>query len=197
MDRRSLDDAEIRRLLIRTAARDAEAFERLYRLTLPLLLGVAQRVLGRRELAQEAVHDAFVKVWHAAGSFDPLAERATAWLVAVVRHRAIDLAASAEASRVDAAGDDIDAIVDRAYAWDPRPDDVLDSGRGRRWLRLCLDELQPGERQAIVLAYHHGLSHGELAAHLSRPLGTVKSWIRRGLESLRACVERHAGGVPR
>lgn len=189
-----LDDTEVKRLLIRTAAGDAAAFERLYRLTMPLLLGVAQRVLGRRELAQEAVHDAFTKVWHAAGSFDPLAPHATAWLVAIARNRAIDLAASAEGSRVDAVGDDIDAIVDRAYAWDARPDDALDRGRDTHWLRLCLDELQPGERQAIVLAYHHGMSHGELAVHLSRPLGTVKSWIRRGLDSLRACVERHAGG---
>jgi RNA polymerase sigma-70 factor (ECF subfamily) len=189
-----LDDAEVRRLLIRTAAGDAQAFERLYRLSMPLLLGVAARIVGRRELAQEVVHDSFVRVWRSASSFDPLAAHAVAWLVAIARNRAIDVVSSAEGSRVDPAGDDIEALVDRAYDWTPDEADPVDRGRDTHWLRECLDELRPAERQAIVLAYHHGMSHGDLAEHLRRPLGTVKAWIRRGLESLRTCIEQ-AGGA--
>ncbi|HYF60085.1 MAG TPA: sigma-70 family RNA polymerase sigma factor [Burkholderiaceae bacterium] len=188
-----LDDIEVKRLLIRTAARDAQAFERLYRLAAPLLLGVAMRIVGRREVAQEVVHDAFVRVWRSAESFDPLATRATAWLVAIARHRAIDLVASHDTARVDAVGDDVDALVDAGYDWTPSADDALDAGRNAHWLRECLSELRPGERQAIVLAYHHGLSHGDLAVHMQRPLGTVKAWIRRGLDSLRRCVETATG----
>ena len=76
-------------------------------------------------------------------------------------------------------------------------EDLLDRGRSTRWLRVCLGELRPAERQAIVLAYHHGMSHGDLAEHLERPLGTVKAWIRRGLESLRRCLEQAGGGEAR
>jgi RNA polymerase sigma-70 factor, ECF subfamily len=189
MERRSLDDLEVRRLLIRTAAGDAGAFEQLYRLSMPLLLAVAHRIVGRRELAQEVVHDAFVRVWRSASSFDPLAPQAVGWLVAIARHRALDVAGSAEGARVDPVGDDIDAIVDGAYDWAHESGDAVDRTRGTHGLRACLDELRPAERQAIVLAYHHGLSHGELAAHLQRPLGTVKAWVRRGLEALRRCLE--------
>lgn len=190
-----LDDIEVKRLLIRTAAGDAQAFERLYRLSMPLLLGVTMRIVGRREVAQEVVHDSFVRVWRSASSFDPNATHAVAWLVAIARHRAIDVIASADNARVDAAGDDIDAILDGAYDWVASSEDTLDAGRGVRWLRVCLDELRPAERQAIVLAYHHGMSHGDLATHMQRPLGTVKAWVRRGLDSLRRCIETAAGGA--
>ncbi len=195
MDRRTLDDLEVRRLLIRTAGGDAAAFERLYRLSMPLLLAVAARIVGRREVAQEVVHDAFVRVWRSASSFDPLAPHAVAWLVAIARNRAIDVAGSADGARVDPAGDAIDAIVDDAYDWSHEPGDALDRARGTHGLRVCLGELRPAERQAIVLAYHHGLSHVDLAEHLQRPLGTVKAWIRRGLETLRRCLEGTGAGA--
>jgi RNA polymerase sigma-70 factor (ECF subfamily) len=190
-----LDDVEVKRLLIRTAAGDAGAFERLYRTTMPLLLGVVLRIAGRRELAQEIVHDAYLRIWRQASSFDPLAAHAVAWMVAIARNRAIDVVSSAEGSRVDPAGDDIERIVDGGYDWTASAEDALDHGRSARWLRACLDELRPAERQAIVLAYHHGMSHVDLAAHLARPLGTVKAWVRRGLDSLRRCVEESGGGA--
>ncbi|RPH40641.1 MAG: sigma-70 family RNA polymerase sigma factor [Burkholderiales bacterium] len=193
---RMLDDHEVKRLLIRTAAGDAQAFERLYRMSMPLLLGVVARIVGRRELAQEVVHDAYVRVWRSASSFDPLASHAVAWLVAIARNRALDVVGSAEGSRVDPVGDDIDTIVDGSYDWSASTEDALDRGRSTRWLRVCLGELRASERQAIVLAYHHGMSHGDLAEHLERPLGTVKAWIRRGLESLRRCLERSEGEAP-
>ena len=178
-----LDDQEVKKLLLRTAARDegsAEAFERLYRLCAPLLLGVAQRVVGRREVAEEVLHDAFAAIWRKAESFDPLA---------------------AAARRVD--GDDRAQPRDRR-ALEPRrlagrfvprharrrsrtarstgcstgarrPTTSEDRRRATAWLRDCLSRLQAVERQALVLAYQHGLSHGDLAAHLQKPLGTVKT----------------------
>jgi RNA polymerase sigma-70 factor (ECF subfamily) len=195
-----LDNQRIRRLLLRAAARDegsAEAFERLYRDCAPLLLGIAQRIVQRRELAEEVLHDAFAKIWHGAASFDPLATQPAAWMAAIVRNRAIDVRASHDVSRVgsyDAAPDgDGDALLERLVDWNAGADESEDGRRALQWLRECLARLAAAERQALVLAYHHGLSHGELAAHLRKPLGTVKTWLRRGMANLRHCVEACMG----
>jgi len=171
-----LDDSEIKRLLLQTAARDAQAFEQLYRRTAPLLLGIALRVAGRRELAEEVLHDAFAKIWRAADSFDPLATQPVAWMAAIVRNRALDMKGSADVERVELLGAAARLVIAVEH-------------RVARWLRSCLEGLAAVERQVLVLAYHHGLSHSELAAHLAKPLGTVKTWARRGLANLRACVE--------
>lgn len=196
-----LDDALIRQLLLRTATRDAAAFEQLYRGCAPLLLGVAQRIVRRRELAEEVLHDSFVRIWRTAASFDPLGAP-VGWLVAIVRNRALDLMAAHDQSRVDsyhaALDDNPDASLDALFDWGAADDgdsaaNALDAGRLRRWLRDCLGELAAAERQALVLAYEHGLSHGDLAAHLQRPLGTVKTWVRRGMAQLRDCVETCMG----
>jgi RNA polymerase sigma-70 factor (ECF subfamily) len=198
-----LDDKEIKRLLLRTAARDegsAEAFQRLYKLCAPLLLGVAKRVVGRAELAEEALHDSFAKIWRSADKFDPLASQPVAWMVAIVRNRAIDIVSNHDVSRVDSyhaqGAEDPDGLLDRVFEWGGGDlEEAEDNRRVLTWLRDCLSRLQAVERQALVLAYQHGLSHSELAAHLSRPLGTVKTWVRRGLANLRDCVENCMAAV--
>jgi RNA polymerase sigma-70 factor, ECF subfamily len=167
---------------VRTAARDegsAEAFRRLYELSAAALLGAALRVLGRRELAEEALHDAFTRIWHSAAGFDPLAARPIAWMVAIARNRALDLRASHAVSNTDPL-EDVDSVMGDSDTRDPVE---------IRRLRDCLGRLEAPQRQAIVLAYDRGLSHSELAAHLGKPLGTVKAWVRRGLASLRLCLE--------
>jgi RNA polymerase sigma-70 factor (ECF subfamily) len=191
-----LDDQEVKKLLLRTAVKDegsAEAFEKLYKLCGPLLLGVAQRVLRRRELAEEALHDGFAKIWRAAESFDPYAAQPVAWLVTIVRNRAIDIQASHDVSKVDSYHDTLDAdpegALDRLFEWGPGSDENEDRRRAAVWVRSCLSKQQATERQSLVLAYEHGLSHGDLATHLQKPLGTVKTWVRRGMENLRQCVE--------
>lgn len=187
-------DGDIKRLLLATAARGegaAEAFEQLYKACAPLLFGIAQRIVRRRELAEEVLHDAFTRIWHAAGRFDPLAEQPLAWMAAIARNRALDLMASHDVSRVDSYQEDLDQLFD----WAPAAGDELDAGRAARWVRQCLGGLRAVERQALVLAYDRGLSHRDLAAHLQQPLGTVKGWVRRGLANLRACVEECMGAA--
>jgi RNA polymerase sigma-70 factor (ECF subfamily) len=195
-----LDDKEVRSLLLRTAARDegsAEAFERLYRLCAPLLLGVAQRVVQRREVAEEILHDAFSTIWRKCEAFDPIGTQPVAWMVTIVRNRAIDVRSSHDVSRVDSyhetLEDNPDGALDRIFDLSAGPDEAEDVRRAGVWLRDCLRGLQAAERQALVLAYDHGLSHGDLAAHLGKPLGTVKTWVRRGMENLRRCVETCMG----
>ena len=194
-----LDEAEIRRLLLDSATRgrsSAAAFERLYRLSAPVLLGVALRIVRRREVAEEVLHDAFTRIWNSAGSFDPVGGAPVGWMTAIVRHRALDVMESHDVARVDSYHESEDAdpegALDRLYDWaSDGEDERLDARRVRAFLRRCLGELAAPERQALVLAYDQGLSHGDLAAHLGKPLGTVKSWIRRGMDNLRRCVESY------
>src|SRR5262249_20398547 len=110
-----LDDQEIKRLLLSAAARDegsAAAFERLYQACAPLLLGIAQGVVGRRELAEEVLHDSFTSIWRNCGGFDPLAAQPVAWMVTIVRNRAIDVRASHDVARVESYHDTIDEDPD-------------------------------------------------------------------------------------
>lgn len=188
-----LDDAEIRRLLLATAARDPKAFEALYSKTAPLLLAVAQRVLGRRELAEEALHDGFVRIWHAAERYDPLAPKPVAWLVAIVRNRALDMAGSAGVARVVHDSELIELLAEQGQDTGPGGDSLLAAREQQRHLRDCLAGLEAPQRQSLVLAFHHGMSHAELARHLDKPLGTVKSWVRRAMGNLRDCVESCMG----
>jgi RNA polymerase sigma-70 factor (ECF subfamily) len=201
-----LDDAELRRLLLAVAARDSEAaraFERLYRTAAPVMLGIALRIVRRREVADEVLHDAFTRIWHDATRFDPQGT-AVGWLTAIVRNRALDLMASHDVARVDSYHDtggrdgldtDPEAALDRLFDWGAADgEDVrLDAQRSHAFVRRCLGELAPAERQSLVLSYEHGLSHGDLAVHLGRPLGTVKTWVRRGMDNLRKCVEHCMG----
>ena len=190
-----LDDGDVRRLLLSTVSRDAAAFEQLYRKSAPLLLAVALRIVGRRELAEEVLHDAFLKIWHSAGTFDPTAARPVAWMVAIVRNRAIDLVSSPEVARAVTVNEDAESVLDQLLDPLPSAEQSLETDRRARSLRDCLARLEAPQRQALVLAYHHGMSHGDLAQHFKRPLGTVKSWVRRALESLRTCVESSVGGA--
>jgi RNA polymerase sigma-70 factor (ECF subfamily) len=195
-----LDNSTTRQLLLTVAARQAgsaEAFERLYREYAPLLLGVARRIVRRRELAEEVLHDAFVKIWRGAESFDLLGAP-VGWMTTIVRNRALDLIESHDVARVssyhDTLDEDPDGALDRLFDWDVPVEEGVDKKRFARWLRACLGELDAVERQTLVLAYEHGLSHAELALHLRKPLGTVKTWIRRGMTNLRDCVESCLGG---
>ena len=190
-----LDERDVRRLLLSTVSRDPLAFEELYRQTAPLLLAVALRIVRRRELAEEVLHDGFLRIWHSARSFDPTAEHPVAWMVAIIRNRAIDLVSRADLARAVPLNEDADGALAQLLDPPSSAEQLLEGGRRARSLRDCLAALEAPQRQALVLAYHHGLSHGELARHLNRPLGTVKSWVRRALQNLRACVEGGLGEV--
>jgi len=120
-------------------------------------------------------------------------------MTSIVRNRAIDVRSSHDVSRVDSyhatLDGDPDGTLDRLFDWSPGADDSEDRRRASQWVRDCLARLTAVERQALVLAYEHGLSHSELASHLRKPLGTVKTWLRRGMANLRDCVETCMGGA--
>jgi RNA polymerase sigma factor (sigma-70 family) len=174
-----LDDA-----LRRCAQGDRTALRMIYDAEAARMLGVALRLLHRRALAEEAVHDAFVQIWRHAETFDPARGRARAWLYAVLRHRALnirrdedrtELTDDLEPLQLPSEGDGAESLVIRLSETSA--------------LRRCLERLEPARREAITLAYVEGLSHRELAGRLGVPVGTAKSWIRRSLLVLRDCLE--------
>jgi RNA polymerase sigma-70 factor (ECF subfamily) len=162
---------------------ERQALARLHAAEAARMIGVADRLLRRRALAEEAVQDAFVQVWRRAESFDASKGSGRTWLYAILRNRCLNILRSE--SRTDLPGDD--SVFERPSEDDDPETVVARLGEASR-LRACLQRLEPKRRQAIVLAYAHGLSHGELAGRLDLPLGTVKSWIRRGMATLKECL---------
>jgi RNA polymerase sigma-70 factor, ECF subfamily len=178
--------ARLMELLARTALADQAAFEQLYRSTSPHLYGVAMRILRESAAAEEVLQESFVNVWHHAGSYVAARSQPLTWLTSIVRNRCLDRLRKHDVDTVSI--DDEDhamTIADRS----PLPLDLLLSGAEAGAVRRCVEALDAGQKQAIALAFYQGLSHSELARHLKQPLGTVKSWIRRGLERLKACLD--------
>jgi RNA polymerase sigma-70 factor (ECF subfamily) len=179
-------------LLERAARGDRDAFASLYRETSAKLFAVSLRIVRERQLAEEVLQDSFVAIWHHAADYSRARSAPVTWMAAIVRNRSLDLLRrhSREVEDVDEilAG----ALVDETAA----PATDLERRRGEHAVHECLGELEADQRQSIALAFFHGLSHSELAGHLRRPLGTVKTHIRRGLARLRDCLER-AGATPR
>jgi RNA polymerase sigma-70 factor (ECF subfamily) len=176
--RPDLDDA-----LRRCAAGDRAALRAIYDAEAPRMLGVAMRLLRRRSLAEEAVHDAFVQIWQRAASFDPARGGERSWIYAVLRHRALNILRGE--TRTDLV-EDFEPFT--LVSEDESPEAIVSRLSDAGALRRCLERLEPLRRQAVLLAYVQGLSHGELAGRLGVPLGTMKSWIRRSLLALRECM---------
>lgn len=169
--------------LIRGAARgDRAAFAALYASTAAKLFGVALRILGQREWAEEALQESFVAIWQRAGDYDPARGSATGWLATIVRHCAIDQ------RRRRGARPESRAAPEEALATLAAPD-AADSRAQLGALQRCLDELDEQPRRAVLLAYCYGLTREELAVRVGVPVGTVKSWLRRSLERLQKCLE--------
>jgi len=178
------DGGELEALLARCAAGDAVALERLYARVAPTLLAVLMRILRRRDLAEDALQDVFVSVWQRARQFDPIRGRALAWLVSVARYRAIDVQRATRP--VLALSDAGSALETQIHTDSPDAAELLGAGT---LLRHCLEQIGAAQRRCLLLAYEEGLSHSEIARAIGEPLGTVKSWVRRSLLSLRRCLE--------
>lgn len=165
------------------AAGDPAALRQIYDWEAPRMLGVALRLLRRRALAEEAVHDTFMQLWRKAGSYDPARGDPRSWLYALLRNRSLNIL------RGEARTDLVDDFEPMGLESDEEsPEEVMARLSDGDALRRCLERLDPVRRNAVVLAYLHGLTHGELAGRLKVPLGTMKSWLRRSLLSLRECL---------
>ncbi|MBT3060134.1 MAG: sigma-70 family RNA polymerase sigma factor [Candidatus Thiodiazotropha sp.] len=176
---------ELEQLLAACALNDRTAFSRLYSITSAKLYGVVLRILYREEWAQDCLQDAYIKVWNNAGNYRPQVAAPMTWMSAIARNQALDLLRKHKREVMESDDKGRQEQVDG----DPLPLEGLSSSDEGMRLQRCLEQLKEQQRQVIALAYFKGLTHDELAAYTDTPLGTVKTWIRRGLDQLRRCLE--------
>ena len=190
---------ELAQLLSRIALGDRVAFDTLYRQTGAHLLGVILRINKDRAQAEDLLQEVFVKVWGAAGSFDAQRAQAMTWLTSIARNRAIDSLRRRQTEpqwvtqRSGASHDDADHdddMIDHLPSEDDGPLALLGQAVQSRAIQGCMGGLSGEQQQTLALAFYQGLTHSEVADHLKQPLGSVKSWARRGLAALRQCLER-------
>lgn len=174
--------SETATLLQRCASGDKAAFRVLYDRWASRLHGLALRITRQSSLAADATHDAFVQIWQQAGRFDPTRGSAEAFLVTIVRYRALDIVRRGAREVVG-----YEPALEQA---DETPDALaqLTATSDGAALHRCLQELPEDRRKLVIMAFVEGLSHSELATRTGAPLGTLKSWIRRSLLSLRECL---------
>ncbi len=191
-------------LLARTGLGDRAAFASLYEQTSSHLLGVVLRIHRDRAQAEDILQEVYVNVWRAAKSFDAAQSQPLTWLTSIARNRAIDSLRRTNTqpqlqtnfSNPDQEDSDVyDTVASDA----PGPLDLLSRASDARALSSCMEGLSPQQRQSVALAFFDGLSHAEVADSMRQPLGTVKSWVRRALLTLKGCLEsavqRDTGGT--
>lgn len=167
------------------------AFQELYGQVSPQLFSILLRILKRKDLAEEALQDALLSVWRNAGSYSAEKGAPMTWLISICRYRALDMLrrerreVSLEPT-LEAAEDE---MAETAGLADEAADPELISKAEERALEECMRRLNDGQQTSLRLAYVDGCTHEEIAARIKSPIGTVKSWVRRGLESLKRCLE--------
>ena len=171
-------------LLAAVAQHDREAFGRLYDATAPKLLGVVLRILRDRGAAEDVVQDAYLKVWQGASSFSPDAGRPMTWLISIARHQALDVARRRRDAPPPETADGSDWLESVADGRD-REGEFAELDR----LRRCLGGLDETQRGCLLAAYYDGYSREELAERYGRPVNTIKTWLHRSTQAVRACLD--------
>ncbi|HEX9686834.1 MAG TPA: sigma-70 family RNA polymerase sigma factor [Burkholderiales bacterium] len=177
--------ARLAGLLAQAGLRNQRAFADLYQLTSAKLFGVALRILRRQDWAEEVLQECYVNIWNHAGEYAVQKSAPLTWMTSIVRNRCLDWL---RRPQQEATGDEYDIAVEAWRDDSPGPLESLAASSEAAALARCLRELDAKQRQSIMLAFFHGLSHSELARHMKQPLGTVKTWVRRGLERLKGCL---------
>jgi len=181
-----VDEQQLRRLLFRSGHGDQAGFATLYEYTAARLYAVCLHLLGQREAAEEAVQETYVRIWHQAASYSPTRGSVMTWMISIARYRAIDQMRR----RGRRPESDFEAMPEGALrdaAAGPQETAALNSDANA--LAECMDVLSADQRQAIQLAFLQGLTHEQVGNRLGSPLGSVKSWIRRGLQALKRCLQ--------
>ncbi len=170
--------------LIRTGEEDRAAFRDLYSLTSAKLFGICYRICGERQAAEDVLHDVYLTIWKRAGAYEPARASPITWLATIARNRAIDWQRAQTVRRATPI-EDAPPILDTA----PLASETMLDDEAAHQLYDCLDALEARQRDAIRTAFFDGVTYAELAEREAVPLGTMKSWVRRGLARLKACLE--------
>jgi RNA polymerase sigma-70 factor (ECF subfamily) len=177
--------ARLTEALVRTGAEDRAAFRTLYTLTSAKLFGICLRICGERQAAEDVLSEVYITIWKRAGAYEPGRSSPITWLATIARNRAIDWR-RAQRVRPSLPIEDAPDIPDAA----PLASEILEADEEAHTLHQCLDGLEERQRAAIRTAFFDGVTYAELAERQSVPLGTMKSWVRRGLARLKECLER-------
>jgi RNA polymerase sigma factor (sigma-70 family) len=186
----NLEPPQLKIWLAAVARKDANAFRSLYDATSSKLFGFALRILVKKELAEEVLQESFVSIWNNAASYQAGMAAPMTWMTTIVRNKAFDLLRRVDLTvEIDADTFDKD-VMDALESDDPTPIESLQLTQDSKALARCFSKLEGLHRQAIALAFYHDLSHSEVAEQMKLPIGTVKTWVRRGLERLRLCLTK-------
>lgn len=175
-------------LLAASANGDEAAFARLYALSSPKLFAIVLRILQRRDWAEEALQDVYVRVWQKADTYSIDRGAPMAWLATIARYRALDLLRGRRPEVNESSLDESQAALVEGVESGASPEDQAAEHTDIGRLDDCLKVLPAEQRKVVLLSYYEGFSHSELAKKLATPLGTIKSWTRRGLLQLRECL---------
>jgi RNA polymerase sigma factor (sigma-70 family) len=180
-------------LLARVVLRDQVAFKELYDRTVRALLAIIVRLLRDQAWAEEVLQEVYVSVWNTAGNYSASKSQPMTWLMTIARYKAMDALRSTTGERENVVrlmptNEDDDPILPDVADEAAGPMDLLIERLEAVRLKGCMQGLEPAQRQAIALAFYDGMTHAELSTHLSQPLGTVKAWVRRGLDRLKRCL---------
>ncbi len=182
----TMDAEQLSDLLSRCALSDQQAFRTLYQHSSPKLFAVAVRITRRRDWAEEVLQESFIRIWKHASVYNAAKSAPMTWMTAIVRNRALDLLRRPREVEIDEGHEDLIASIPDES---PGPEELLKQSMEAGALAECMKQLTGEQQRCIVLAFFNGLSHSELARHTQKPLGTVKTWIRRGLERLKSCLD--------
>lgn len=171
-------------LLPRIADGDRSALQELYQATSAKLFGVCLRILSNRDESEDVLQEVYLTIWRRADRFDAARASVMTWISTIARNRAIDrLRARGPLAYADQV-EELE-IADEA----PRAEALLEAAQAGEALNRCLSELDERTQKVIRTAFFEGVTYEALALRMDAPLGTVKSWIRRGLLKLRGCLE--------
>ena len=188
----SSSDAHLIDLLDQVGAGSHQALKRLYELTSGRLYGLALRVVQEPQWAEDALQDTFLNVWRSALQYRASLSPPMAWLGLMVRSRALDVLRRQNAEGLKLTQELDEHLCDTLESDMPDPMQLNLASQQSQALHACLSRLDNKHREVLSLAYLRDLSHAELASQLQLPLGTVKTWIRRGLDQLRVCMSQFA-----
>ena len=184
-----MESTDLVNLIQKTARGDEAAFQSLYKATSPRIYSVSLKLLRRQDWAEEITQEAYVRIWYHASEYHMERGQPITWMISIMRNLAIDrLRSKKEVPLTDSSEfDDTEYELEKSGT-DPQINFL--QSHSALALSGCIDELSETQRNSIFLAFFEGLSHGQLTMRLDQPLGTIKSWIRRGLQSLRRCLEQ-------
>ncbi len=179
--------ARLAQLLSQCALGNQLAFRELYSMTGPKLFGAALRILRRQDWAEEVLQECYMSIWSHAGDYSPAKSAPLTWMTSIVRNRCLDWL---RRPQQEATGEEYEIAVDAWRDENPGPVEQMMAAGDAAALARCLELLESRQRQSIMLAFFHGMSHSQVAGHMNEPLGTVKTWVRRGLERLKVCLQQ-------